>query len=87
MKRTTESEFNELAKHSYGVCALSNLGGFAIVISRDGSNVLWRENWNGHAHTAQRWQQIKYTNPRNGESRAYITIYGRRYYIDDFMRA
>lgn len=86
MERITEIEFNELSRHSLGCCTLSNAGGLAIVISRDGSQVLWRESWNGHEHTAQRWQAIKYTNPRNGESRAFLSIYGRRYYIDDFMR-
>lgn len=87
-KNTKEMEYNRLAK--YGECffATSNCGGLGIVVSSDGSNVLWRRYCMNKSHTAQRWQEIKYTFPRNEETEArpYFMVYGTRYYLDNFMR-
>ena len=87
-KYTKEMEYKELAKRGECFCATSNCGGLGIVVSNDGCGVLWRRYCMDKSHTAQRWQEIKYTFPRNEdqEARPYITIYGTRYYLDNFMR-
>ena len=87
-KNTKETEYNSLAKYGECFCATSNCGGLGIVVSSDGSGVLWRRYCMDKSHTAQRWQEIKYTSPRNEETEArpYFTVYGTRYYLDNFMR-
>ncbi len=88
MRQTKKQEFDELAKFGCGFKQTNNYGGYCVVIDDYGETALWRDCscWSGREHTAQRWQQIKYTWPENGEPRAYITIYGRRHYLDEFMR-
>lgn len=87
-KNTKEMEYNRLAKYGECFCTTSNCGGLGIVVSSDGSGVLWRRYCMDKSHTAQRWQEIKYTFPRNEETetRPYFTVYGTRYYLDNFMR-
>lgn len=87
-KNTKEMEYNRLAKYGECFCTISNCGGLGIVVSSDGSGVLWRRYCMDKSHTAQRWQEIKYTFPRNEETEArpYFTVYGTRYYLDNFMR-
>lgn len=87
-KNTKEMEYNRLAKYGECFCATSICGGLGIVVSSDGSGVLWRRYCMDKSHTAQRWQEIKYTSPRNEETEArpYFTVYGTRYYLDNFMR-
>lgn len=87
-KNTKEMEYNRLAKYGECFCTTSNCGGLGIVVSSDGSGVLWRRYCMAKSHTAQRWQEIKYTFPRNEETEArpYFTVYGTRYYLDNFMR-
>ena len=86
---TKKQEFDELAKFGCGYLTINNYGGYCIVIDDGGEAVLWRDCTSRHEHTAQRWQRIKWTCPRDHEteSRLYFTIYGRRYYIDEFMHA
>lgn len=87
-KNTKEMEYNRLAKYGECFCTTSNCGGLGIVVSSDGSGVLWRRYCMDKSHTAQRWQEIKYTFPRNEETEArpYFTVYGTCYYLDNFMR-
>lgn len=87
-KYTKEMEYNELAKRGECFCATSNCGGYGIVVNAGGDAVLWRRYCMEQEHTAQRWQEIKYTFPRNeeAEARPYFTVYGTRYYLDNFMR-
>ena len=87
-KKTKKQEFDELAKFGCAFLQINNYGGYCIVIDDSGEGVLWRDCTGKNEHTARRWQQIKYTYPRDPEAewRAYITIYGRRYYLDQFMR-
>lgn len=87
-KNTKEMEYNRLAKYGECFCTTSNCGGLGIVVSSDGSGVLWRRYCMDKSHTAQRWQEIKYTFPRNEETEArpYFTVYDTRYYLDNFMR-
>ena len=54
-KYTKEMEYNKLAKRGECFCATSNCGGLGIVVSNDGSGVLWRRYFMDEAHTAQRW--------------------------------
>ena len=68
-KYTKKMEYNELAKRGECFCATSNCGGYGIVVSADGGAVLWRRYCMDQEHTAQRWQEIKYTFPRNEEER------------------
>lgn len=77
-----------MAKYGCAYLQTSNSGGFCIVIDDGGESVLWRESIDGKEHTAQRWQCVKYTCPRDPEAdtRPYFTIYGTRYYLDEFMR-
>lgn len=85
---TKETEYNELAK--FGECfkQTNNYGGYGIVVNEYGDAVLWRSYLTpSDGHTAQRWQGIKLTNPKDGsDPRAYFTIYGVRYYLDEFYR-
>lgn len=87
-KNTKEMEYNRLAKYGECFLATSNCGGLGIVVNSDGSGVLWRRYCMDKSHTAQRWQEIKYTFSRNEETEArpYFTVYGTRYYLDNFMR-
>lgn len=85
---TKETEYNELAK--FGECfkQTNNYGGYGIVVNDYGDAVLWRSYLTpSDSHTAQRWQEIKLTDPKDGsDPRAYFTIYGTRYYLDEFYR-
>lgn len=85
---TKKQEFDELAKFGCAFLQTNNYGGYCIVIDDSGEDVLWRDCTGRIEHTARRWQRIKYTCPRDPEAewRPYLTIYGRRYYIDEFMR-
>lgn len=87
-KLTKKREFDELAKYGCAFLTTNNYGGYCIVIDDGGESVLWRDCTGRTEHTARRWQLIKYTCPRDPEAecRPYFTIYGRRYYIDQFMR-
>lgn len=87
-KMTKKQEFDELSKFGCAFLQTNNYGGYCIVIDDSGEGVLWRDCTSRHERTAQRWQQIKWTMPRNedAESRPYLTIYGHRYYIDQFKR-
>lgn len=87
-KLTKKQEFDEMAKFGCFFLQTNNYGGYCIVVDDDGENVLWRDCTGRTEHTARRWQRIKYTCPRDlkVEYRPYLTIYGRRYYIDEFMR-
>lgn len=86
-KITKEMEYNELAK--FGECFMQTnaYGGYGIVVNDEGM-ILWRSYLApGDGHTSKRWQNVKYTNPRNeDEPRAYFTIYGTRFYLDNFIR-
>ncbi len=82
-------EFDQLMNRgAAGFLATCNYGGIVIVIDDSGEGVLWRKDFGDWKHTAQRWQPIKWTAPRSEdqEARPYFTIYGRRYYLDQFMR-
>lgn len=85
---TKKQEFDELAKFGCAFLQTNNYGGYCIVIDDGGEDVLWRDCTSRREHTAQRWQSIKWTCPRDPEteSRPYFTIYGTRYYLDDFKR-
>ena len=86
-KITKEMEYNELAK--FGECfkQTNNYGGYGIVVNDDGM-VLWRSYLSpSDGHTARRWQGIKFTHPKEeDQARAYFTIYGTCYFLDDFYR-
>ena len=85
---TKKQEFDELSKFGCAFLQTNNYGGYCIVIDDSGEGVLWRDCTSRNEHTAQRWQCIKYTCPRDpeAESRPYLTIYGTRYYLDNFIR-
>lgn len=85
---TKKQEFDELSKFGCAFLQTNNYGGYCIVIDDGGEGVLWRDCTSRNEHTAQRWQRIKYTCPRDPEAecRPYFTIYGTRYYLDDFKR-
>lgn len=87
-KLTKVQEFDELAKIGCAFLQTNNYGGYCVVIDDNGECVLWRDCTAWKEHTAQRWQRIKWSVPRSEdqESRPYFTIYGRRYYLDQFMR-
>ena len=57
-KNTKEMEYNRLAKYGECFCTTSNCGGLGIVVSSDGSGVLWRRYCMDKSHTVQRWQEI-----------------------------
>lgn len=59
-------------------CCLSNYGGVEIMLNENNDAVLY--SWYGKI--CQRWQEIKY----NKSGDPYFTIYGRRYYLNNFMR-
>lgn len=83
---TKEQEYNELAKYGECFCQTNSYGGICYVIDDGGEYVLWRDCTSRNEHTARRWQRIKYTCPRDPEKwRSYFTVYGTRYYLDDFM--
>ena len=87
-KVTKETVYDQLKKIcEFGTC-VTNSFGYGIVVDSATECVLWRAYYSDNTtHTAQRWQEIKYTFPRNEEeARPYITIYGTRYYLDEFMR-
>ena len=88
-KVTKETVYDQLKKiGEFGTC-VTNSFGYGIVFDSATDCVLWRAYYSDNTtHTAQRWQEIKYTFPRNEEeeARPYITIYGTRYYLDEFMR-
>jgi len=84
---TKQQEFDELSKFGCAFLQTNNYGGICYVIDDGGEWVLWRDCTGRNEHTARRWQRIKYTCPRNPEKwRPYFTVYGTRYYLDDFMR-
>lgn len=83
---TKQQEFDELSKFGCAFLQTNIYGGYSIVIDDGGEFVLWRDCTSRNEHTARRWQRIKYTCPRDPEKwRPYFTIYGTRYYLDDFM--
>lgn len=84
---TKKQEFDELKKKGCFALQTCNWGGFLLVLDETYENALWRLQTDKE-HTARRWQHIKVTRPRNSEAwREYITIYGTRYYLDEFTRA
>ena len=83
---TKNQEFDELSKFGCAYLQTNNYGGYCIVIDDGGEGVLWRDCTSKNEHTARRWQRIKYTCSRDPEKwRPYFTVYGTRYYLDDFM--
>lgn len=85
-KITKQQEFDELSQFGCSFLHTNNYGGYCIVIDDGGEWVLWRDCTCRTEHTARRWQRIKYTRPRDSEAecRPCFTVYGRRYYIDEF---
>lgn len=85
-KITKQQEFDELSKFGCAYLQTNNYGGICYVIDDGGEWILWRDCTSKNEHTARRWQRIKYTCPRDPEKwRPYFTVYGTRYYLDDFM--
>lgn len=85
-KITKKQEFDELSKFGCAYLQTNNYGGICYVIDDGGEWVLWRDCTSRTEHTARRWQRIKYTCPRDPEKwRPYFTVYGTRYYMNDFM--
>lgn len=85
-KITKKQEFDELSKFGCAYLQTNNYGGICYVIDDGGEWVLWRDCTSRTEHTARRWQRIKYTCPRDSEKwRPYFTVYGTRYYMNDFM--
>lgn len=83
---TKQQEFDELSKFGCAYLQTNNYGGICYVIDDGSEWVLWRDCTSRNEHTARRWQRIKYTCPRDPEKwRPYFTVYGTRYYLDDFM--
>lgn len=62
---------------AHAVCPLFNDGGIEIMISKKNDEVIYRY----FGKIAKRWQEIKYTN----SGRPFFRVYGRVYYIDQFM--
>ena len=87
-KVTKETIYDQLKKIGEFSTSVTNSFGYGIVVDSATECVLWRAYYSDNTtHTAQRWQEIKYTFPRNEEeARPYITIYSTRYYLDEFMR-
>lgn len=86
---TKEMEYNNLANFGEFFKQTNNYGGYGIVTNEYGDAVLWRSYLSPNdGHTARRWQEIKFTTPKSDkvDPRAYITIYGTRYYLDEFYR-
>lgn len=65
-------------KQNYEKDIVISVRGIEIVLSDSNDGVLYK--W--YDKICRRWQEIKYTM----RGRAYFTIYGRRYYLDEFMR-
>lgn len=63
----------------HAILCLSNHGGIGLMIDESGEAVRWQ--WYDDKPT-KRWQAIKYT--RSGDP--YVTIKGRRFKLDEFMR-
>lgn len=63
----------------HAVLCLSNYGGIGLMINESCEAVRWQ--WYDNKPT-KRWQAIKYT--RSGDP--YVTIKGRRFRLDEFMR-
>lgn len=85
-KITKQQEFDELSKFGCAYLQTNNYGGICYVIDDGGEWILWRDCTSKNEHTARRWQRIKYTCSRDPEKwRPYFTVYGTRYYLDDFM--
>ena len=83
---TKQQEFDSLSKFGCAYLQTNNYGGICYVIDDGGEWILWRDCTSKNEHTARRWQRIKYTCPRDPEKwRPYFTVYGTRYYLDDFM--
>ena len=83
---TKQQESDELSKFGCAYLQTNNYGGICYVIDDGGEWILWRDCTSKNEHTARRWQRIKYTCPRDPEKwRPYFTVYGTRYYLDDFM--
>lgn len=88
-KVTKETVYDQLKKIGEFGISVTNSFGYGIVVDSATERVLWRAYYSDNTtHTAQRWQEIKCSVPRNEdqEARLYITIYGTRYYLDNFMR-
>ena len=88
-KVTKETVYDQLKKIGEFGTSVTNSLGYGIVVDSATECVLWRAYYSDNTtHTAQRWQEIKWSVPRNEdqEARPYITIYGTRYYLDEFMR-
>lgn len=84
--KTKKQEFDELSQFGCAFLQTNNYGGYCYVIDDGGEWVLWRDCTSRNEHTAQRWQRIKFTYSRDPEKcRPYFTIYGTRYYMDDFL--
>ena len=62
----------------HGFLSISNLGGIEIEINRTNESVRYRYFGN----VGRKPCKISYTN----KGRAYFRVYGRRYYLDEFMR-
>ncbi len=83
---TKKQEFDELSQFGCAYLQTNNYGGICYVIDDGGEWILWRDCTSRNEHTARRWQRIKYTCPRDPEKWSpYFTVYGTRYYLDDFM--
>ena len=88
-KVTKETVYDQLKKIGEFGTSVTNSFGYGIVVDSATECVLLLVFYFFYmTHTAQRWQEIKWSVPRNEEeeSRPYITIYGTRYYLDNFMR-
>lgn len=76
---TLKEQFEALKKtNGFGYLCISNLGGIEVVINNSNDGVLYKY----YNKIGYRWQEIKYT----AKGRGYFTIYGKRYYLDNFMR-
>ena len=88
-KVTKETVYDQLKKIGEFCTSVTNSFGYGIVVDSVTGCVLRRAYYSDNTtHTAQRWQEIKWSVPRNEdqEARPYITIYGICYYLDNFMR-
>lgn len=84
---TIKQQYNELAKH--GECFESEgYGGYCLVLDEYGERALYKVCYNNREDLCARWQRVKYTMPKSDNvcPRPYITIQGRRHYLDNFMR-
>lgn len=83
-RMTIKQQYDELAKFGEFFCTTSNCGGIAVVVDDWGERLLYKQCFGQSEDLCNRWQRVKYTNSE--EPRPYFTIYGRRYYLDNFMR-